>query len=140
MRLFGLAAAVAIAAMPMPVTAQEAEAAELAERLSDPAFQHELSGTVAVMSEILLDLPIAPLAEAAAAMAGEDPGAVDPDMTLRQLAGPDAGRVSGEIAENLPRMMGAMAGMAEGFSAMMPTFREMARRMESEIDRAKPPR
>lgn len=136
MRLSAVLVAASIAAAPVPAFAHETDA--LAERLSDPAFQQEISGTVAVMSEILLDLPIAPLAEAAAEMAGEDPAEVDPDLTLRQLAGPDAERVPGEIAENLPRIMGSVAGVAEGFSAMLPALREMARRVDAEIERAGP--
>lgn len=136
------AAALAFAA-PFPAAAQDAvtdesvedAAARLSETLSDPAMQEQMADTVATMSEALLDLPLAPFLRAAAQMAGEDPEAVDPDTTLRRIS-PDAEEVPGEIADKLPQMMGAMAGMADGMGAMMPALREMADRMREAIERA----
>ncbi len=105
------------------------ESGALADRLKDPALQQTLSTSVAVLGEILLDLPLAPLAEAAAKMAGEDVAGVDPDMTLRNLAGPDADRVPAELAANLPRMMGSLAGALEGAQEITPLLRDLARRV-----------
>lgn len=106
-----------------------ARSGELAEKLNDPALQQTLSSSVAVLGEILLDLPLAPLAEAAAKMAGEDDAGVDPDMTLRNLAGPDADRVPAELAANLPRIMGAAAGALEGAQEITPLLRDLARQI-----------
>jgi hypothetical protein len=56
-------------------------------------------------------------------------------MTLRSVS-PDASNVPAEIHDKLPRMMGAMAGMAGGMSAMIPALREMAERMREAVDEA----
>lgn len=143
MRTPVLLAAALSAAAPLPALAQgalsdedvEQSAARISEKLSDPATQEQLSQSLAVMSEVLLDLPLAPFMRSVAEMAGEDPEAVDPDLTLRQMS-PEAERVPREIADKLPRMMGAMAGMTEGFGAMMPALREMAARMQAAIEQA----
>lgn len=130
------AAAVAapLALIAAPVQAQdspfdETELAPLAEKLGDPALQESMAQTAAVLSEALLDLPLAPLARAAAQAAGEDPEAVDPQMTLRRVA-PGAERVPEELSDRVPQMMGAMAGMAEGIQAMLPALRQMAEQMK----------
>lgn len=143
MRKLIVAAAALAAIAPLPAFAQdngaeesvERAAGRLSETLSDPATQERLAQSVAVLSEALLDLPLAPFLRAAATMAGEDAEAVDPDTTLRQMS-PQAERVPGEIADKLPRMMGAMAGIAGGLGAMMPALREMAARMGAAIDQA----
>lgn len=132
MRRLTVLACAALAAAPVPALAQDGETGELSARLSDPATQTELAETLAVMSEVLLDLPLAPMAEAAAEMAGKDPARVDPDMTLRKMA-PGAGVVPDQIADKLPRMMDGMAGMASGMEAMMPALRTMADRMEASM-------
>ena len=145
MRKLTLAAAALIFAAPLPAFAQdvlpeesvEDSAARLSEKLSDPLTQERLSQSLAVMSEVLLDLPLAPFLRGMAEMAGEDPAAVDPDLTLRRVS-PEADRVPGEIADKLPRMMGAAAGMAEGMATMMPALREMVARMGSAIEQAAP--
>ena len=114
----------------MPAQAQEpTDLAPLAERLAAPDQQRALAQTLSTLSQVLLDLPLAPLARAAAQAAGEDPDAVDPQLTLRQIS-PEAERVPGELSDRVPQMMGAMAGMAEGMQAMLPALRQMADRME----------
>lgn len=119
-----------LALLAAPVQAQDDTALEpLVRDLADPARQQALAQTLSTLSHVLLDLPLAPLARAAAQAAGEDPDAVDPQLTLRQMS-PDAERVPGELADRVPQMMGAMAGMAEGMQAMLPALRQMADRME----------
>ena len=109
-----------------------AAAAQLQSKLSDPKTQQQIAGTVAVLGEMLLDMPIAPLARSVAEAGGGDPAAVDPDMTLRKYA-PGASAVPGVAAKNLPRMMDTMAGMAGGLEAMMPALRGMAERMQGAL-------
>lgn len=154
MRLVSLTVAALIAASPLPVLAQDAaddfpgngpdigvtaptdtEAAlgGLADTMGDPAVQDRLARTLQTLGEVLLDMPLAPLAEAAAEIVGEDAKTVDPDMTLRKIA-PDAGRLPDDIATNLPRMMNRMAGMAGGLEAMLPALRGMAARLEALSD------
>ena len=84
------------------------------------------------MTQVLLDVPIAPLAKAAADMAGEKAEDIDPTLTLRKMA-PDAGEVSKQVGRNLPHAMDAMSSMAEGLAAMAPTLRQMAERMKNAL-------
>lgn len=131
-----LLAAFAATAAPIPALAADRDSdstvTELADRMADPVEQERMAGIMQTMGEILLDLPLAPLAQAAAEMAGEDPETIDPDMTLRQMA-PGAGDVPAEIAAQTPRMMRAMGAMASGFERMMPALRDMADRMRETL-------
>lgn len=146
MRRIVLTAALPLAALATPAFGQEeaqlppeTETLEhLSDSLSDPVRQQQLADTLAVLTEVLLDLPLAPLveplAEATADIAGEEPRPVDPDMTLRRMA-PGAGRLSGEIQDKLPRAMDAMARLSESFSVMLPALREMGERMKDALPR-----
>jgi len=119
-----------------PLYAPEVEYEEpLSQRLADPVVQNELASTVAVLGEILLDMPLAPIVEPMAEIAGHDPGSVDPDLTLRKMR-PEASDVPARVARDLPRAMGAMASMADSLEAMRPALREMAERLEFGIDQA----
>lgn len=140
--LFALVAVIALAA-PLPAVAQnapgnseiEATTAEIEARLGDPAVQDAMAEGMAAASEAILDVPLAPMMKAIAKAAGEDPEAVDPDMTLRRVS-PGAEDVPNEVREKLPAMMGAMAGMAGGMGAMIPAMKEMAARMAEAMARA----
>ncbi|MBM0170821.1 hypothetical protein [Altererythrobacter sp. C41] len=119
-----------------PLYAPEVEYEEpLSQRLADPVVQNELASTVAVLGEILLDMPLAPIVEPMAEITGRDPGSVDPDLTLRKMR-PEASDVPARVARDLPRAMGAMASMADSLEAMRPALREMAERLEFGIDQA----
>ncbi|QKG70585.1 hypothetical protein [Erythrobacter mangrovi] len=128
--------AAALAFAPIPLAAQEAPAAaseaaplaDMAEQMRDPERQRELAMLAQTMTEILLDMPIAPLAQAAAEMAGEQARQVDPDLTLRKMV-PEAGRVSEAIGRNAPQAMQAAGTMASAMAAMAPALREMAEQM-----------
>jgi hypothetical protein len=138
MRRLILFAALAGATLSAPAFAQddtERAAARTAETLRDPVLQQRMAAGMAAASEALLDVPLAPLARAVAEAAGEDPGYVDPNMTLRSVS-PEASDVPAEIHDKLPRVMGAMAGMAGGMSAMIPALREVAERMREAVDEA----
>lgn len=132
--------AAAFAALAAPAAAQDEEVlaadaaplADMAEQMRDPERQREIALMVQTMTEVLLDVPIAPLAKAAAEMAGEKADDIDPTMTLRQMA-PGAGEVSKQVGKNLPRAMDAMSSMAEGFAAMAPALRQMAERMKDAL-------
>ncbi|MFA6031515.1 MAG: hypothetical protein WC889_01260 [Myxococcota bacterium] len=129
-----LASALACAASPaiaQEVPADETEAAplaDMAEQMRDPVRQRELALMAQTMTEVLLDLPLAPLVQAAAGMAGEAAGRVDPDLTLRKLA-PQAGRVSAAIGRDAPRAMQAAGTLAGAMAAMTPALRDMAEQM-----------
>jgi hypothetical protein len=133
--LIATAAFLALAA-PLPALAQAAEpvdeteatTAEIEATLGDPATQAAMAEGMAAASEAILDVPLAPLAKAVARAAGEDPEAVDPNMTLRST-NPGAEDVPNRVRERLPEVMGQMAGMAGGMGAMIPAMKEMAARM-----------
>lgn len=110
----------------------ETDLAPMAERLGDPETQQRLSETIGVLGEMLLDLPLAPLAQAVAQAAGEDADTVDPDMTLRKVA-PETSDIPRELATNVPRTMDALAGMLDGFQAMLPALRDMADRLDKTL-------
>ena len=138
MRKFVFPVMLGALALPASAIAHEnaptaaAPLAELGEQMRDPARQREMALMLQAVTEVLLDMPIAPLAQAAADMAGEQADDIDPDLTLRQMA-PDAGRVGEEVARTVPHAMQAAGAMAEGFAAMTPMLREMAERMREAI-------
>ena len=138
MRPLMITATLVAAVLSAPAFAQddtEQAVARTAETLRDPVLQQRMAAGMAAASEALLDVPLAPLARAVAQAAGEDPRVVDPNMTLRSVS-PEASDVPAEIHDKLPRMMGAMAGMAGGMSAMIPALREVAERMRDAVDEA----
>ena len=136
------AASLAAVAAPMPAFAQDTEAAlqaeesvelaDLTDKLSDPERQREVALMARAISEVLLDLPVAPLMEAMGQIAGEEAPMVEPGTTLRSLA-PQAGRVPEEIERNLPRAMDAVSAMAGAAEIMLPQLRELAQRLEETI-------
>lgn len=131
-RLLTSAAVVALAAVPVAASAEDMEDSGLghmAETMSDPANQQQMALMLQAMSEILLDMPLAPMMEAMAEATGEDPGKVDKDATLRSMA-PGSSALPSQIAEQTPRMMRAMGGMAKGMEKMAPAMRAMAEKMK----------
>jgi len=124
---------------PLPAFAQasdtEMATAEIESTLKNPAAQAAVAEGMAAASEAMLDMPIAPLARAVAEMAGEDPDAVDPNMTMGTVS-PEAQDVPDKVRESLPRMMGAMGSMAGGMGAMIPALRQMADRMREAMEKA----
>ena len=54
------------------------------------------------------------------------------DATLRKMA-PGAGDVSRQVERQLPRAMGAMAGMSTAIAGMLPQLRDIAERMREAL-------
>lgn len=127
---------------PHPAAAQDAAPppdeglARIDEALSDPARQEQIAQTLRVLGEIVVDMPLAPLADAAAKIAGEDARDLPPGATLRSIA-PEASRLPEQLERNAPRALAAMGSLAEALEKMMPALRDMARRLE---EAAPPPR
>ena len=119
-----------------PAPPAETALGGLAERLSDPRTQGEIAATVSVLSEILLDLPLAPLieplAEATADAADLPRRPIDPDLTLRKLS-PNAGDMAQRVARDLPRTMDRMAQASDGIAALIPTLRDAVRLIEGRL-------
>ena len=113
-------------------TNTEADLDRMARAMGDPARQQAMAGALGAMAEVLLDIPLAPIIGPLAEAAGEDPRRVDPDATLRKMS-PAAGEVPRQIERQLPRAMGAMAGMSGALAGMLPQLREAAERMRDAL-------
>ena len=126
--------ALPLLALAAPAAAQDTEADldHMARTMGDPARQEALARAIGAMAEVLLDMPLAPIIAPIAEAAGEDPRAVDPDATLRKMS-PAAGEVPRQIERQLPRAMGAMAGMSGALAGMLPQIREAAERMRDAL-------
>ena len=117
---------------PLALEQPDSDFSDMAERMQDPEKQREMALMLRTMSEVLLDLPLAPLMNSMSEIAGEDAPKVDPDATLRSVA-PEAGRVPEEIEKNLPRALDAMGSMAEAFETMLPELQDMAARLKDTV-------
>ena len=132
---FGAALSLAV---PAPVLAQiapdsDAELGVLVETLRDPVVQVQAGEMLAAMSQVLLNLKVAPLAEAMAEIAGEPIDDIDPDQTVRDLA-PEAEYLPQDIRREVPQAMDRLAGMSGALAAMLPALRDMAAQMETAIE------
>ncbi|GAA4049742.1 hypothetical protein [Parerythrobacter jejuensis] len=134
-----LGACVLIAA-PVPAFAQdggsapdEGDLSVLTERLADPATQSQMTNLLTAVTQVLLDVKVAPLAQAVAEASGDDSIVIDPDQTLRDLA-PEADQLPDTLEREIPRAMDQMAGMAGAMEAMLPALREMALKFERAIE------
>ncbi len=132
MRRLILALPLLALAAPAMATETEADLDHMARTLGDPARQEALARALGAMTEVLLDIPLAPIIGPLAEAAGEDPRRVDPDATLRKMS-PAAGEVPRQIERQLPRAMGAMAGMSGALAGMLPQLREAAERMRDAL-------
>lgn len=120
-------------ALPTAVSAQATDReglSDLGEQMRDPAYQRDMALMLQAMTEVLLDMPVAPLAQAAAEMAEKEARDIDPDLTLRRMV-PQADRAGEEVARVVPRAMQAAGSMAEGLAAMTPLLRDMGARMRA---------
>lgn len=135
-------AAIPMAFAPLPALAQDASQdeqpkpalSELTNKMSDPAEQAKMAAMVGAMGEVLMELPVGPLLDAVAKMPGANVPNVDPDSTVRDLAGPDADRIPDQISEKIPMMMGVMSGLMQSLEAMRPALKEMAEQMEKRVN------
>lgn len=129
-----LAAGIALAAaLPGPALAGEAEAGDLAERLNDPATQYAVAGMLSAMSKAVLDMRIAPFAEAMEGMNGRPMRDLPPDATVGDVSGLTQDRVRSKLIEHVPPMMSAMGGMAAALEDMLPELEAMAERMKDAV-------
>jgi hypothetical protein len=132
-------ASAATLAIASPAFGRSDDAARLGRAMQDPAAQQATASAAAAMSEALLNIRVAPLIEAIEAIEaahGANPGDVDPNLTLRDYAGPEAERVPEEVSRRLPAMMGAMGAMTGTLETMLPQLRETAKIMRDQMDEA----
>lgn len=142
-RLILATTALPLACLAVPALAQDADftpVAEtqaldrMAEGLSDPERQAQLAATLAALTEIVLDIPLAPLVAPLAEAVGEPAGRVDPDLTLRRMA-PRSDSYARSIQDNLPQAMDRMARVSGGLAALVPALRSMADQIVSALPR-----
>jgi hypothetical protein len=134
------AAALMVLSLPAAASAQDAVDApntqpltELSEKLADPAFQGQAAIMGEVLVQMMLELPVGPMADAMSkATDGRSP-TIDPDAKLRDVA-PDAERLQGQVADKLPLAMEKMSSMASGMEAMLPALMTMADRMRGVME------
>ena len=134
-------AAATIAAVPVPAMAQasDPDISGVTEALGDPQLQDQAAGMIGAMMEAVLDLPAAPLLDAAARMRGEEDAGLPADTRLGDLAGADGADAAAIIQQQVPQMMDVMAGMTEAFAAMLPAFRGMAEQAGRDLEERLPP-
>ena len=129
-------AAAALATMPLPVMAQtsEPDLSGVTEALGDPQLQDRAASMIGAMMEAVLDMPAAPLLDAAARLRGEEDANLPADTRLGDLAGEEGADAAADLQRSVPQMMNAMAGMTEAFAAMLPAFRNMAEQAARDLD------
>ena len=144
MRFVTLAALAGLFALPAPVLAQEAEALpdpdvamnealyRAASEMADPERQEQVAALAGTVLEAMLDMPVGPLMRAAETMAGRDGEDIDPDLTLADVAGPDALDSAEEISERLPEMMQTLAAFTYAMDGVLP---EMRRTVEAAAEK-----
>jgi hypothetical protein len=129
-----------LAFAPLPALAREQELGnpehgDVAKRLSDPRTQAEVTVALTALSEALLNTRIEPIRKALAAAGDDSMADLPPDARLRDLAGPGAQTLPGEIGHRVPRTMGKAAAMAGALEEMLPELKSTARRMRDALPR-----
>ena len=137
MRRLILASALLPLAAPAAAAQSDPALDRMARTLGDPVRQQAMARAMGAMAEVLLDIPLAPIIGPLAEAAGEDPRRIDPDATLRKIS-PGAGEVPRQIERQLPRAMGAMAGMSGAFAGLLPQLREAAERIRAALPAERP--
>ncbi|MEJ6011961.1 hypothetical protein [Novosphingobium aquae] len=130
-----VAALVPSSAMARPAGHGPYHNSRVAERLTDPALQARASAMAAIMSEMLLDLRVGPLARAMGEWGDPELRDVPYDARVRDFAGPDLRELPRDIAREMPRAMGQMGRTAGAIEGMIPEFERMADEMRRAIDR-----
>ena len=130
---FSAACLSALALGPLPAAAQEEATGEVARRLSDPANQIAATVALTAITEALLDIRIEPMRRLLATWGDERAAHLPPDARLRDLAGPEADDLPGEIGRQVPRAMGTAAGAAGAIEAMLPELAATAERLKRSI-------
>jgi hypothetical protein len=127
---------------PLPALARQHDdrLGDVGAKLSDPRNQIAVTTMLAALSEGVLDMKVDSFVRAMRAVDPDAARDLPEDARLRDLAGPGADHVSGDIGRTVPRAMGAAAGMADAMSDMVPQLRAMGDRMRHAIpqDRAPP--
>lgn len=143
MRKIVVALAAGTALAPLPALAAEGQAedsglARAAEEMSDPVRQEQVAVMAEAVIASLLEMPVGKLLQSAATVAGGDPDEIDPNTTLREVAGPEADEAPRMAAKALPRMMDAAGSLAGALETVIPEMRrigeDIARSLPDDIE------
>ena len=129
-----LACLASLALAPLPAMADDNNAQpDVARRLADPGTQAAVTVALTALSQALLDFKIGPIRRAMAAAGDDAAASLPPDARLRDLAGPEADKVPGEIGRRVPQAMGEAAGMVGALEDMLPELQASIDRMKAAI-------
>lgn len=135
-----LSALTAAAALASPAvlsaqdqTAETPDLSEMTETLRDPDTQAEITTKMTALTQILLDLDLAPLAEMAESVSGEPLPELEQGGTLRELS-PEAEALPEVLENELPKAMDKMADMGGAMEAMLPLLVTMAEQMREVVE------
>lgn len=129
-----LACFASVALAPLPAMAADTgDHQDIAKRLSDPGLQVEAAVALTALAESLLDMKIEPIRRAMAAAGDPTAAHLPKDARLRDLAGPEADRLPGEIGQRVPQAMGAAAGMAGAVEDMLPEINATVDRLRTAL-------
>jgi hypothetical protein len=117
-----------------PALGQDSPVGDLGAAMRDPVTQQRMAGAVRAMSDALLNLRIAPLLKAIEVVEGRSTDALDPDLSLRDYAGPEAERVPRELSRRLPETMSAMGDVTAAVEAALPAFAAAAEGLRDRLD------
>ena len=142
MRKIVLVLAAGTALAPLPALAQDVAEdsglARAAEEMRDPVRQEQVAVMAEAVIASLLEMPVGNLLRSAAEIAGEDPEDIDPNTTLREVAGPEADEAPRLAAKALPKMMSATGALAGAIETMLPEMRrigeDIARQLPEDIE------
>ncbi|PLK26885.1 hypothetical protein [Novosphingobium sp. TH158] len=108
----------------------------IAEKLSDPMLQAQVSSMVALISEMVMDMKVGPLARAMGEWGDKSMRDIPDDARLRDLAGPEMRDMPRQVAREMPRAMNSMGRAAGALEEMLPEFDRMADQMRRAIEKA----
>jgi hypothetical protein len=114
---------------------QDGRLGEIGAKLSDPRSQIAVTTMLAALSEAVLDMKVDSMVRAMRSVDPDAAGDLPDDARVRDLAGPGADHLSGDIGRTVPRAMGAAAGMADAMGDMLPQLRAMGERMRQAVPR-----
>ena len=128
-RILRAAPALALVLAASPAMARDESTHRMTEQMRDPATQQAMARAVAAMSEVMLDMPLEPIARMADAMGDHRTARQMRGATVGDYAGPEARDMPREMSHKLPALMGQVGGMAAAAEEMTPALKAMAREM-----------
>ena len=135
-RLLAATSLLAMSASPALAQVADERVLEGADILSDEDTQDRVARSMRVLSRVLLNMPVGPIAEAVREIDPDSDMADMPaDMRLGALAGADADELPEQLAGQSRVMMRSMGTLARQMAVMAPVLRDMASDMAAQMER-----